>query len=1029
MPDIYMDVDVALTEVPVNIISLIDDTDFKTEEDSVVYNATDMALVWNFTKTNGVYSQTACTPTSGGAYDWKNQGNGMYTIEIPASGGVTVNNDEEGFGYWKGKASGILSWRGPIIGFRAAGLNNLLIDNAFVATRGLSGTALPDAVADAAGGIPISDAGGLDLDIAQKKGMFESGFVWVDDDGTNSTTWPYGSAPYPTTTIANGKTIADANEIRNLHIYGNHTLGATMEFYNFVGEGYYHTDAIDLNSQDVDHSTFTKLVIIGVQGGGGASGDLVRFSDCLLVAATGLNGVMVGGAIKGACGLADGGYFTTVDTYFGGSVACTLTLQAPGICSLTNMRGAITLSGMDGGACVISMQNGATVTIDNTCTAGTITITGDGTITDNSGAGCTVNITRSPVNTVEVGGTNQTANDNGADINTLVTNVGSPADIDSGGATLADNLKKIADDNDGADFDATTDSLQAIRDYVAPSGEYDTEMARITANVATAASLADLDATIGEPVNIDLGGATIAGNLKRLADDNNGADFDAATDSLQAIRDRGDAAWTTGGGSGSATAASLAALDAKIGEPANIDLGGANLSANLKKIADDNAGADFNATTDSLQAIRDRGDSAWTTGAGGSDRLLMVDTTIATLASQTSFTLTGGSTDNNAYLNCTIVIEDATTAAQKAVGLISGYTGATKTVTLKYDPGIFTMQATDKVYILAENALKSTAQNRQLDVTSNGNAGIDWGNIENKTTVVDLTQTDFQLCDTVTTNSDMRGTDGANTTVPDAAGVAATPAEVATALTDIGLDHLISASVSDEVVNNSIIAKLVSKDATADWSDYNWQTESLEALYDGILATIGIDVAGLNGDAMRGTDNAATASALTTHDNKLAPVALDGGNATIGGMLTKMADDNGGSDFDAGTDSLQEIRDRGDAAWTTGGGGSGSNVTHIASATLTNMGGRNFELFFNNSGALTTKKVNDVGVAGSGFDPDTHDLGDGLMMTDGIRKACAVLFGDNTLSTSDAFTCKDYGGVDTELVLTKTGDAVNRTTG
>ena len=134
----------------------------------------------------------------------------------------------------------------------------------------------------------------------------------------------------------------------------------------------------------------------------------------------------------------------------------------------------------------------------------------------------------------------------------------------------------------------------------------------------------------------------------------------------------------------------------------------------------DDGTAVYDRTTDSLQAIRDRGDSAWTTGAGGSDRLLMVDTTIATLASQTSFTLTAGSADNNAYLNCTIVIEDAATATQKAVGLISAYTGATKTVTLKYDPGIFTMAATDKVYILAENSLKSTAQNRQLDVTATG---------------------------------------------------------------------------------------------------------------------------------------------------------------------------------------------------------------------------------------------------------------------------------------------------------------------
>jgi hypothetical protein len=178
----------------------------------------------------------------------------------------------------------------------------------------------------------------------------------------------------------------------------------------------------------------------------------------------------------------------------------------------------------------------------------------------------------------------------------------------------------------------------------------------------------------------------------------------------------------------------------------------------IAKLASSAATADWDTyvnTTDALQAIRDRGDAAWVTGAGGSDRLLMVDTTIATLATQTSFTLTAGSADDDAYNNCTIVIEDSATATQKAVGVVSDYVGATKTVTLKYDPAIFTMATTDKVYILAENSLKSTEQNRQLDVTATGAAGIDWANIENPTTAVDLSGTDIQLCDTTTTNTDM----------------------------------------------------------------------------------------------------------------------------------------------------------------------------------------------------------------------------------------------------------------------------------
>jgi hypothetical protein len=83
----------------------------------------------------------------------------------------------------------------------------------------------------------------------------------------------------------------------------------------------------------------------------------------------------------------------------------------------------------------------------------------------------------------------------------------------------------------------------------------------------------------------------------------------------------------------------------------------------------------------------------------------LVSTTIATLASQTGFTLTVGSADNDAYNNCTMIISDKASAIQKAVGLISDYVGATKTITLAADPGIFTMAAGDNVSIIATSAL------------------------------------------------------------------------------------------------------------------------------------------------------------------------------------------------------------------------------------------------------------------------------------------------------------------------------------
>ena len=54
-----------------------------------------------------------------------------------------------------------------------------------------------------------------------------------------------------------------------------------------------------------------------------------------------------------------------------------------------------------------------------------------------------------------------------------------------------------------------------------------------------------------------------------------------------------------------------------------------------------------------------------------------------------------------------------------------------------------------------------TISGRSTDVTATGAVGIDWGNVENPGTTLDLSATDINLVDTTTTNTDMRGTDSA----------------------------------------------------------------------------------------------------------------------------------------------------------------------------------------------------------------------------------------------------------------------------
>jgi len=136
--------------------------------------------------------------------------------------------------------------------------------------------------------------------------------------------------------------------------------------------------------------------------------------------------------------------------------------------------------------------------------------------------------------------------------------------------------------------------------------------------------------------------------------------------------------------------------------------------------------------------------------------------------------------------------------------------------------------------------------------------------------------------------------------------------QVDTALSDIGLDHLVSASVTGtDITDNSIIAYMVSKSATADWDSFVNTTDALEAIADSAggdataanqttiinhltdvkgtsfvkdthsLTDITADVTGINGDAMRGTDNALLAASAPTNFGDLA-ITASTGRVTVG---------------------------------------------------------------------------------------------------------------------------------------------------
>lgn len=120
-----------------------------------------------------------------------------------------------------------------------------------------------------------------------------------------------------------------------------------------------------------------------------------------------------------------------------------------------------------------------------------------------------------------------------------------------------------------------------------------------------------------------------------------------------------------------------------------------------------------------------------TTNGQGMDAVggrVLARTTIATLTSQTSFTLTAGSTDNDAYNHAIIVVQDANSQIQKCQGVIADYTGSTKTVALVRDPAVFAMAVGDIVTIMAADS-EAVWDELRANHTASGTFGLDMAGV------------------------------------------------------------------------------------------------------------------------------------------------------------------------------------------------------------------------------------------------------------------------------------------------------------
>ena len=301
----------------------------------------------------------------------------------------------------------------------------------------------------------------------------------------------------------------------------------------------------------------------------------------------------------------------------------------------------------------------------------------------------------------------------------------------------------------------------------------------------------------------------------------------------------------------------------------------------------------------------------------------MCVSSIATLASQTSFTLTAGeaSANNDAYNGCTILVTDQVTKIQKAIGHISDYTGSSRTIALHAAPlqTAFTMAVGDSVEIIATSVFANVNTVGQTLQTANDNgADINTliaviGALNDAAAAGEVTSADTlmqyikQLINiligaagigtfpaeaapgdavslaeviraihadvTGLNGSAMIGTNGANTTVPDAAGIAATPAEVATALTtydapteaEMNTAHALLATVAKQDVIDGIVDAIL-----------------LDTGTDGVI----LKAAGLNADAVDKIIDEVIEGSITLRQLLRIVLAALAGKTTGGGTTT-----------------------------------------------------------------------------------------------------------------------------------------------
>lgn len=422
----------------------------------------------------------------------------------------------------------------------------------------------------------------------------------------------------------------------------------------------------------------------------------------------------------------------------------------------------------------------------------------------------------------------------------------------------------------------------------------------------------DLESRLGTPSNLG-GGATVAANL---------ADIEGQTDDIGAagagLTAADDAVMTRlGAPVGASLSADLQVVDGnvddietdtadmqpKLGTFTDFGSGTSTLAANLQDMAD-NGTATFDRSTDSLQAIRDRGDAAWSSAGADPYDLGIVAAGTAQSATSTTIRLAAGETfADDEIIGATVLVTGGSTGVGQS-RLITDYVSSTDTATVETWTTTPTGTITYNVFGTAAGSGGSG-----LDAAGVRSAlGMSSANLDTQLAAIDDyvdTEVAAILVDTGTTLDDL---------VDDL--------ETRLTATRAGyLDNLSAGAVALEATAQSILTD-TGTTLQGEIDGIQADTEDLQSRIPSALVGGRID-ATVDGTGMEsGAINAIIESAFTYN------ATADYAGATTGSLVKEIADNAGGSALT--TDAIAEAMFTFNATATYATADAGSVVKQIA---------------------------------------------------------------------------------------------------